>query len=185
MARRGGMSGRVGRGRASGVSTWRRPPQAGAPLLSPADTNPLNAYDAARPEWFLVGVYEFSHLFPGEWAIIPIFIVPGLLVCVVLAMPFVGKHPIGQGFNVLFTVLLLAAIVGLTYYSYAKDRADPVHQKAIAVERCRPSAWANDSAQRWHSPGRGAQLAANRRESRGPAIVRAAVLQLPQPRLAR
>jgi ubiquinol-cytochrome c reductase cytochrome b subunit len=113
------------------------PPHAGAPLLSPADTNPLNAYDAARPEWFLVGVYEFSHLFPGEWGIVPIFIVPGLLVLIVLAMPFVGKHPIGQGFNVLFTVLLLAALVGLTYYSYAKDRADPKHQEAIRIEKSR------------------------------------------------
>ncbi len=100
-----------------------RPPQAGAPLLSPADTNPLNAYDAARPEWFLVGVYEFSHLFPGEWGIVPIFIVPGLLLVIVLAMPFVGKHWIGQSFNVLFTLLLLGGVVWLTHQSYAKDRA--------------------------------------------------------------
>ena len=92
------------------------------------------AYDAARPEWFLVGVYEFSHLFPGEWGIVPIFIVPGLLVLIVLAMPFVGKHWIGQSFNVLFTLLLLAAVVWLTYYSYEKDRNDPAHQRAIAVE---------------------------------------------------
>jgi ubiquinol-cytochrome c reductase cytochrome b subunit len=111
------------------------PPHAGAPLLSPADTNPLNAYDAARPEWFLVGVYEFSHLFPGEWGIVPIFVIPGLLVVIVLAMPFVGKHPIGQGCNVLFTLLLLAGVVWLTYHSYAKDAVDPVHQKVIAVER--------------------------------------------------
>ena len=54
------------------------PPDAGVPLLSPADTDPANAYNAARPEWFLVGVYEFSHLFSGQWAIMPIFIVPGL-----------------------------------------------------------------------------------------------------------
>ncbi len=68
------------------------PPHAGAPLLSPADTDPSNAYDAARPEWFLAGVYEFSHLFPGRWGIVPIFIVPGLLLVIVLAMPFLGKH---------------------------------------------------------------------------------------------
>jgi ubiquinol-cytochrome c reductase cytochrome b subunit len=111
------------------------PPLAGAPLLSPADTNPLNAYDAARPEWFLVGVYEFSHFFPGQLAIIPIFIVPGVLLCIVLVMPFLARFVLGQVFNVLFTLLLLGAIIGLTCYSYAKDRADPKHQKAIAVER--------------------------------------------------
>jgi ubiquinol-cytochrome c reductase cytochrome b subunit len=111
------------------------PPSAGAPLLSPADTNPLNAYDAARPEWFLVGVYEFSHLFAGQWALIPIFIVPGLLVCIALAMPFFARHWLGYAFNVLFTVLLLVAIVGMTCYSYAKDAAAADHQRAIAVER--------------------------------------------------
>ncbi|MFZ1934014.1 MAG: cytochrome b N-terminal domain-containing protein [Thermoguttaceae bacterium] len=111
-----------------------KPPHAGAPLLSPADTNPLNAYDAARPEWFLVGVYEFSHLFPGQWGIVPIFIVPGLLVLIVLAMPFLGKHWIGHGFNVLFTLFLLAGVAWLTHHSYAKDRNDPAHQKAIAAE---------------------------------------------------
>ena len=83
-------------------------------MLSPADTDPANAYNAARPEWFLVGVYEFSHLFPGEWAIIPIFIVPGLLVCIVLAMPFLAKHTVGHVFNVLFTVALLVALAGLS-----------------------------------------------------------------------
>jgi ubiquinol-cytochrome c reductase cytochrome b subunit len=108
-------------------------PGAGVPLLSPADTDPANNYAAARPEWFLTGVYEFSHFF--ERGIIPIFIVPGLLLCLVLAMPFLARHPAGHFFNVVFTLALLAAVAGLTYYSYAKDRADPLHQKAIAAER--------------------------------------------------
>ena len=91
--------------------------------------------DAARPEWFLVGVFEFSHLFPGGWAIVPIFIVPGLLVCLLLAMPFLAQRTVGHVFNVVFTVALLIAVVSLSYYSLAKDRDDPAHQKAIAVEK--------------------------------------------------
>jgi ubiquinol-cytochrome c reductase cytochrome b subunit len=110
------------------------PPHAGAPLLSPADTNPANAYNAARPEWFLVGVYEFSHLFPGQWAIVPIFIVPGLVLCLVLAMPFLARRTIGQVFSVTITVALLIGLVAMSYHSLAKDRADPTHQKAIALE---------------------------------------------------
>jgi len=109
-------------------------PHRGVTLLSPADTDPANGYNAARPEWFLVGVYEFSHLFPGELAIIPIFIVPGLLVFIVLLMPFVAKVPLGQAFNVLFTVALLVALTGMSYWSLAKDRDNPEHQKAIAQE---------------------------------------------------
>jgi ubiquinol-cytochrome c reductase cytochrome b subunit len=122
------------------------PPEAGVPLLSPADTDPANGYNAARPEWFLVGVYEFSHWFPGELAIIPIFIVPGLLVVIVLAMPFLAKHVVGQVFNVLFTIGVLAALVALSYHSLAKDRDNPEHQRAIALEkrqaqRVRELAW--------------------------------------------
>jgi ubiquinol-cytochrome c reductase cytochrome b subunit len=111
------------------------PPEAGATLLSPADTDPANGYNAARPEWFLVGVYEFSHWFAGQWAIIPIFIVPGLLVCLVLAMPFWAKRSLGHLFNVLFTVALLIAVTALSYISLAKDRDNPAHQKAIALEK--------------------------------------------------
>jgi ubiquinol-cytochrome c reductase cytochrome b subunit len=113
------------------------PPEAGAALLSPADTDPANGYNAARPEWFLVGVYEFSHLFPGELAIIPIFIVPGLLVCIVLLMPFLAKHIVGHAFNVLFTVAVLVGLAAMSYYSLAKDRDNAEHQKAIALERGR------------------------------------------------
>jgi ubiquinol-cytochrome c reductase cytochrome b subunit len=110
------------------------PPQAGVPLLSPADTDPANSYAAARPEWFLVGVYEFSHLFTGAWQLLPIFVLPGLLVCLVLAMPFIAKNVLGQVFNVTFTLVLLAAVAGMTFYSLAKDRDDEKHQKAIAFE---------------------------------------------------
>jgi ubiquinol-cytochrome c reductase cytochrome b subunit len=109
-------------------------PQAGTPLLSPADTDPANAYAAARPEWFLVGVYEFSHFFTGPWQVLPIFVFPGLLVVILLAMPFLAKHAAGQVFNVIFTLALLAAVVGMTCYSLAKDRADPAQQRAIAIE---------------------------------------------------
>ena len=110
------------------------PPNAGVPIGSPADTDPANSYAAARPEWFLVGVYEFSHWFPGQWAIVPIFLVPGLLVCIALAMPFVGKTVLGHFVNIVFTVALLIALVALSYISLAKDRADEKHQQAIAIE---------------------------------------------------
>jgi len=110
-------------------------PHAGVPLGSPADTDPANSYAAARPEWFLVGVYEFSHWFPGQWAIVPIFLVPGLLVCIALAMPFVAKSVLGHFANIVFTVGLLIALAVLSYVSLAKDRADEKHQQAIGVEK--------------------------------------------------
>jgi ubiquinol-cytochrome c reductase cytochrome b subunit len=105
----------------------------GVPLLSPANTDVASAYEAARPEWFLVGVFEIRNIFSG--ALVPVFILPGLVLCLVLAMPFLAKYTIGQVFNVAVTLALLIALVGMSYHSLAKDRADPAHQKAIALER--------------------------------------------------
>jgi ubiquinol-cytochrome c reductase cytochrome b subunit len=110
-------------------------PDAGAPLLSPADPDPANAYAAARPEWFLVGVYEFSHLFPGQWQIVPIFIAPKILGLLLLAMPFVARWRVGQTVNLVVTFVVLLGLVGLSWWSLAKDRDDPRHRQALAVER--------------------------------------------------
>lgn len=112
------------------------PAESGAPLLSPADTDPANQYAAARPEWFLTGVYEFSHLpLMREYPIVPIFIVPGLVLCVLLAVPFLAKYAGGHLFNVVFTVALLVAVAGLTWHSLAEDRSDSEYAKAVAMEK--------------------------------------------------
>ncbi len=155
-------------------------PEAGVPLLSPADTDPANNYAAARPEWFLTGVYEFSHFF--ERGIIPIFIVPGLLLCLVLAMPFLARHPVGYLFNVVFTLTLLVAVAGLTYYSYAKDRADPLHQKAIAAERLQARRVRALIRHEGIPPTGALTLLRNDPATQGPRLFAQAVRKLPQPR---
>jgi ubiquinol-cytochrome c reductase cytochrome b subunit len=107
----------------------------GVALGSPADLDPANFYTAARPEWAFRGLYEFSHLFPGEKAIWPIFIVPKLIVIFFLLLPFIGRMSIGHYFNIAVTLLLLAGITFLSYKSFAKDAADAEQQKAIADEQ--------------------------------------------------
>ena len=99
---------------------------------SPAD--PASSYDAARPEWMLVGVFEFSHLFPPHLAILPIFVLPGVVVAVMLAMPFLARSAVGQLFNLGIAGAVLVGLIGLTWHSYDKDRANPAHQAAIALE---------------------------------------------------
>jgi len=110
----------------------------GAPLGSPADPDPAAKFDAARPEWAFLGLYELAHLFgewfPWAWEGIPIFVVPGLVVCVGLAMPFLARTKGGHYFNVAFAVLLLVAMVGLSLNSRARDAADEAQQAAIAEE---------------------------------------------------
>jgi ubiquinol-cytochrome c reductase cytochrome b subunit len=108
---------------------------AGVGIGSPADTDPANYYAAARPEWAFRGLYEFSQLFPGDKAIVPIFIVPGLILVFFLLVPFIGRIRIGHYFNIAMTLVLLSGLVFLSYRSFAKDAADLNQQNALAQEQ--------------------------------------------------
>lgn len=88
--------------------------QRGVFLGSPAD--PANAYDAARPEWMLLGVYEFSHMFPGGLMLIPIFIVPGLVAGYFLLMPWVAKLGAGRKLPMQAATSLFAALGVVAWY---------------------------------------------------------------------
>ena len=157
------------------------PPEAGATLLSPADTDPANGYNAARPEWFLVGVYEFSHWFPGQWAIIPIFIVPGLLVCIVLAMPFLAKRTLGHVFNVVFTIAVLIALVGIELPFAGQRSRQPGASKGDCPGENAGFAGVRTCSPRRHSRQRCAHFAAQRSQDPRAAAVRAELRQLPRP----
>ncbi len=104
----------------------------GVTLGSPADLNPANFYSAARPEWAFLGLYQFSNMFPGGLKIVPIFIVPGLLVCTVLAMPWIGRGRMGPLFNIGLTVVLLVGLTILSFACVAHDRDNEDHQQALA-----------------------------------------------------
>jgi len=115
----------------------------GVSLGSPADTNPAAKFDAARPEWAFLGLYEFAHLFgeyvPDSWPLIswdgiPIFVVPGLIVLGLLAMPFLARSRRGHYFNLGLCAFLLLAMLGLSLNSLARDARNENHQAAIAEE---------------------------------------------------
>ncbi|NQU19799.1 MAG: cytochrome b N-terminal domain-containing protein [Candidatus Nealsonbacteria bacterium] len=120
--------------------------QCGTTLGSPGDLDPDSKYSAARPEWAFLGLYAFSHLFPGKFAIVPIFVIPGLLVCVFLAMPWIGRRKAGYVFNLVLTVGLLIGLTALSFQSIAHDKdvaaVDPkraeaarTYVAAVAAER--------------------------------------------------
>jgi len=104
----------------------------GHELGSPRD--PIDAYAAARPDWYFVGVYQFAHYFPGHLKILPIFIVPGLLVLWFLLMPFWAGARRGHAVNVLVTLGLLAVGIGLTIESKRVDARDESVQASLADE---------------------------------------------------
>lgn len=113
--------------------------QRGVELGSPADTSSF--YAAARPEWAFRGLYEFAHLFPGEMEILglslkilPIFVIPGLVVCIYLAMPWIARRRGGHLFNLVFTAVLLVGMAVLSLISVWNDRNNDEYQAAVRAE---------------------------------------------------
>jgi ubiquinol-cytochrome c reductase cytochrome b subunit len=107
--------------------------QRGVELGSPADTS--SSFAAARPEWAFLGLYQFARLFPGgRTEILPIFVIPGLLLVVALAMPWIARRRGGHWFNLTFTGVLLAGVVALSLLRVRMDLVDEKHQAALATE---------------------------------------------------
>ncbi len=104
---------------------------------------PSEFFPGARPEWSLRGVYGLSEMVPGaaipglgvSWKIFPIFIIPGGLVLLFAAMPFIGRLRLGYIINLAILAAVLVGLGGLTVHSYWTDAVDEAHQAALARSR--------------------------------------------------
>jgi ubiquinol-cytochrome c reductase cytochrome b subunit len=118
----------------------------GAELGAPA--NSAEPFDAARPEWYFLFLYQFLKYFPSGTEIIGAIIIPTLIVAFLFAMPFLGRWKLGHRFNVGLVCSLLAGAVLLTYLAVNEDRNNPRYQVAVrqadaAAERVKFLAEAN------------------------------------------
>lgn len=102
----------------------------GAPLGAPAD--PSIAYDAARPEWYFLFLFEFLKEFPGDQEIYGALVYPSAVLGFICLMPLIGRWRIGHYFNILALAVLLVGIAFLTYRAISTDQSDPVYTKAVA-----------------------------------------------------
>lgn len=91
----------------------------GAELMAPAD--PANPYDAARPEWYFLFLFQFLKWFPGELEIWGAFIIPGVVVTVLFLMPWIGRSRAGHVFNVALLCVLLGGAALLTAQAFYDD----------------------------------------------------------------
>ncbi|MBX3425985.1 MAG: cytochrome b N-terminal domain-containing protein [Pirellulales bacterium] len=91
----------------------------GAELTAPAD--PANPYDAARPEWYFLFLFQFLKWFPGETEVWGAFIIPGVVTAVLLAMPWIGRTRRGHVFNVALLCVLLGGAALLTAQAIRED----------------------------------------------------------------
>ncbi|MDB6055757.1 MAG: menaquinol-cytochrome reductase, partial [Verrucomicrobiales bacterium] len=94
----------------------------GVEIGAPAD--PTEPYAAARPEWFMLFLFQLLKFFPGGTEIIGAVIIPTIVMGVIAAMPFIGKWNYGHRFNLLFTGALVICATILTGLAFKQDGAD-------------------------------------------------------------
>lgn len=113
------------------VPWWQNPAAApGVHLGAPAD--PSEQYSAARPEWFMLFLFQFLKYFPGGTEVWGAMIIPGLVGAVVALMPFVAKWKHGHRFNVLFIATLFLSAVILGRIAAVEDSRDETYLAAKA-----------------------------------------------------
>lgn len=119
-------------------------PVGGAELGAPAD--PAESYDAARPEWYFLFLFQFLkyfpgepgsllnevlHALPGEPELYGAMVVPGMVMGVLFLMPLVGRWKLGHRFNIAFLFGLMLGIGYLTLQALNDDRRNPDYQWAV------------------------------------------------------
>jgi ubiquinol-cytochrome c reductase cytochrome b subunit len=103
----------------------------GAELGAPADA--ARPYDAARPEWYFLFLFQFLKYFHGEsQEILGAIVIPGVVMTVLALMPFVGRWKLGHGFNIAFLMGLLVGIGALTGAALNADRQNERYREAVA-----------------------------------------------------
>ncbi|MDP3071718.1 MAG: cytochrome b N-terminal domain-containing protein [Opitutaceae bacterium] len=101
----------------------------GAELGAPAD--PSEPFSAARPEWYFLFLFELLKYFPGGTEVWGAIVLPGLLMAVLAAMPFIGNWKLGHRFNLAFLWAMMGGVAALTFLAIGADRSNPNHTIAV------------------------------------------------------
>ena len=103
----------------------------GAPLGAPAD--PTEQFSAARPEWYFLFLFQLLKYFPGRAEFLGAIVLPGLLLVVLIAIPYIGRWKLGHRFNLGFLWVMLAGAGLLTWRARVEDAKDPEYLAAAAL----------------------------------------------------
>ena len=105
----------------------------GADLGAPAD--PSEQFSAARPDWYFLFLFQLLKYFPGGSEVWGAIVIPGFLLAVLVAMPFVGRWRLGHRFNLGFLWAMLGGAALLTWFALDEDRHNPDYANAVASAR--------------------------------------------------
>jgi ubiquinol-cytochrome c reductase cytochrome b subunit len=103
----------------------------GAGLGAPAD--PSEQFSAARPEWYFLFLFELLKYFPGGTEVWGAIVLPGLLMVVLAAMPFIANWKLGHRFNLIYLWSMLVGVGVLTALALQADRSDPEYARAVLM----------------------------------------------------
>lgn len=103
----------------------------GAELGAPAD--PSEPYDAARPEWYYLFLFQLLKYFHGTQEVIGALVIPGVVMTVLALAPFIGVSKAGHYFNIAFIFFLVVAAGVLTGLALNEDAANKDFQKAKII----------------------------------------------------
>ena len=85
----------------------------------------------ARPEWYLLFLYQLRHYFDGPWEIIATAVIPAVAGVLFFLLPLLGlgrMHKFAHVFGVIVIVGLLGSGVTLTALALVKDYRDDMVQ---------------------------------------------------------
>ena len=111
----------------------------GAELYGPAD--PSQPFNAARPEWYFLFLFEFLKLdFLTQWfghhgELVGAIILPGIVFALLAILPLLARWRLGHRFNIGFLAALLVGATGLTVRALRSDAGNPEFQAALANAR--------------------------------------------------
>lgn len=105
-------------------------PEGGAPLDAPAD--PSRPSPSARPEWYLLFLYQFLKYFPGRSEVIGAVVIPSFIAGVMLCFPFLSRIRRGHALCVGITFATLTGALLLTVTAIREDRTRPMYQAGLA-----------------------------------------------------
>ncbi|HIG29129.1 MAG TPA: cytochrome bc complex cytochrome b subunit [Verrucomicrobiales bacterium] len=108
----------------------------GAELGAPAD--PSQPYDAARPEWYFLFLFQFLKYFKGGQEIWGAIYIPMGILGFMFLMPFIGKWKMGHRFNLLYMMVLAGGAAVLTGLAIQEDRSKP--ELRLAIEEAHQNA---------------------------------------------
>ncbi|PAW84848.1 MAG: menaquinol-cytochrome C reductase [Pedosphaera sp. Tous-C6FEB] len=151
------------------VPVWQNPSAApGVHLGAPAD--PSEQYSAARPEWFMLFLFQFLKYFPGGTEVWGAMVIPGLVMTVIALMPFVAKWKHGHRFNLLFIGALLLGALTLTRTALVEDSKDETYLTAKEHDRRSSERMRQLATERGIPPSGGAALLRDDPFTQGPKL---------------